>query len=106
MASRTPFINILYVVIIVFAVTYVVDADAAWKLVCSDSLSPQPLNNKGQIQDCANGTQPVWVEDSIFDVLTLDQDAISLIMMGTMAFYISGLFFGACMRLFQRFIAR
>jgi hypothetical protein len=79
-------------------------AESAWKLVCPDTIAPTPLNNKGQVQDCASGSAPVWVEDNIFDVLTLDQEAISLIMTGTMAFYASGLLVGAIMRLIQKYV--
>jgi hypothetical protein len=90
--------------LLVFTIPF--KAESAWNLVCSDSLSPLPLNNKGEVQDCANGTAPVWVESNIFDVLTLDQDAISAIMGGVMAFYVAGLFVGVCMRLFKTHVGR
>ena len=86
--------------LLVFTVPF--QAESAWKLVCSDLQAPTPIDNKGRIQECANGTDPVWVEDNIFDVLTLDQNAISLLMGGVLLFYVSGLFFGAIMRLIQR----
>ena len=86
--------------------SFVSEAGASWKLICNGTPAPDPIDNKGSLGNCGDGLHPVWIQDSPFDVLTLDQDAISLIMIGTMAFYVSGLFFGAIMRLFQRFIAR
>jgi hypothetical protein len=67
----------------------------------------QYLQNLGFVNDPdyipgggAESTSNPW------DIQSLDQDVISAIMTGVLQFYISGLFFGAIIRLYQRFVAR
>ncbi|MBF0146704.1 MAG: hypothetical protein HQL84_12005 [Magnetococcales bacterium] len=74
-----------------------------WRLICTGEGTPSPITNGGKVQACVDGTMPIWQPEQGLDILSWDQDAISIVMLSTLMFYVAGLGLGAILRLLGRF---